>query len=242
MANQFQDDFKEMWQNISQEVNNLNIGSYQLNLKNLDFNNLLSDLKNQFGITRSWWNNLNAEWKSVFRLALEMQPDATPDDNQLKQILQIQKLDCSEKQIGSLEPIKNLKFLQELDISSTNVVNLMPIRNLPNLLRLYCINTNISDLKPLVKLKNLRILHFSMTDVDNLSPLRYLVNLQEINFSETYVKNIRPLRKLKKLKMLSLKETKVSIRAIRRFQRAFPQVSLFYSEPEQRPRKRWWLF
>jgi Leucine-rich repeat (LRR) protein len=221
-------DLNEAWKNVEQNLNNLNLESWQKEWKQL------------FESPNVWWKKLPPEWQQVLKMAVRiLDTKATPTDTQLKQMLALNKLDCSDAPIVSLEPIRNLKNLQEIDFSNTNVVNLEPLQSLPNLLKINASNTQITDLKPLKKLKNLRALNFSMTDVDDLKPLRKLNTLKEIDCHATFIKRLSDLDELDKIQLLNCENTPLKAQQVKRFQRRHPQAQVVFTFPEPRRRRRW---
>lgn len=220
-------DLNDAWKNVEQNLNNLQLEGWQVEWKKL------------FDSPLSWWQKLPLDWQQVLKRAVRIYDEKiVPSDLQLKQMLALVKLDCSDSPIVSLEPLRNLKNLQEIDFSNTNVVNLEPLQNLPNLLKINASNTAITDLKPLKKLKNLRTLNFSMTDVDDLKPLRRLTTLKEIDCHATFIKRLNALDDLDKIQTLNCENTPLAARQVKRFQRKHPQAQVIFTFPEK-PKRRW---
>jgi len=72
---------------------------------------------------RKWWNQLDNNWKNVFKEAINIKSE--PSDDELVKIVNLQTLDCRDNKISDLEPLGDLTNLQEL----------------------YCEGNQISDLK-----------------------------------------------------------------------------------------------
>ncbi|EAY25028.1 leucine-rich repeat domain-containing protein [Microscilla marina] len=219
----FQNDLKAFWQNFNTEINN-SFG--------VDLNKIAADWKNIFKSSQSWWDNLIPEWQEVFRRNIDF--TGRPTEAQLKQIIYLQELDCSNAQLATLTPLSQLKYLQVLDCSSTNILSLEPLQQMTSLLKLSCYNTHVSSLKPLRKLVNMRVLHCSMTDIDRLDYLKGMHLLQELNCNSTYVKTLRPLRKLKKLQLLYCEDARLTDKTVRRFKRRHPECEVFYTPTKER--------
>lgn len=205
MANN--DILQNIWRSISNEIGNIS-----------------AEWKRNFGPARIWWNNLEPKWKSILRQAIDM-VSLEPNEEELAQIVHLQKLDCSETSIINLEPLRQLKYLQELDVSSTNIVDLEPLRMHSYLIHLNCFNTKITSIKPLKNLLNLRSLNLQMTDIETIAPLTRLSQLQELNITSTYVKSLYPIRKLKRMQALYCKNTPLTKRSIRRFRKRHPEAT-----------------
>lgn len=219
----FQNDLKAFWQNFSNEVNS-SFG--------VDLNKIAAEWKNIFKSSQSWWDNLIPEWQEVFRQNVGF--TGRPTEEQLKQIVYLQELDCSNAQLATLNPLRQLKHLQVLDCSSTNILSLEPLNSMTSLLKLSCYNTHVSTLKPLRKLVNMRVLHCSMTDIDRLDYLKGMSHLQELNCNSTYVKTLRPLKKLKKMSLLYCEDARLTDKTVRRFKRRHPECEVFYTPKKER--------
>jgi internalin A len=223
------DDLNRAWKNMETNLNGLNLETLQ------------SDWKRLFESPGQWWQKLSPEWQSVFKSALKIYtPQQKIGDLEMKKILSLTKLDCSDSQIVNLEPLRSLKLLQEIDFSNTNITNLEPLQALPNLLKINASNTQIHDLKPLKKLVSLRSLNISMTDVDDFKPLRKLINLKEIDCHATFVRTLQDLDYVQKIQFLNCENTPLSARAVRRFQKRHPQAQLVFTFPPVK--SYWWKF
>lgn len=225
------------WKELLNDLND----SWKKNIEDSPFwLNLNQEIQKLFENSRSWWNNLTPEWKAVFLAALKIyRPGHEPSDQELKNILMLEQLDCSDASITHLNPLKNIKNLRSLNCSNTGVASLEPLQFSMQLLQLSCSNTQVASLKPLRKLQNLRVLDCSMTDVDNLQPLNQLIHLKELNISATFVKNLKPLYRLQKLKELNCENCPLSNLAVKRFKRKFPGTQIIFTLKEK---KRGWFW
>jgi serine/threonine protein kinase len=108
---------------------------------------------------RQWWNQLDDEWKEVFKKAISV--DSEPTDSELEKIVNLQELNCSFNKISDLEPLHALTNLQVLACHENQISDLQPLHALTKLQKLYCWSNQISDLQPLHALTNLRKLYCS---------------------------------------------------------------------------------
>jgi len=92
----------------------------------------------------------------------------------------LELLDCSETQVSSLLPLKELCGLIILNCKSTNILNLDPIAGFKQLTNLNCENTGVSDLTPLEKLVQLVELELKNTQIFNLDPIQELYRLERL--------------------------------------------------------------
>jgi Leucine-rich repeat (LRR) protein len=106
---------------------------------------------------RTWWNQMDKKWQQIFRNATDIHTKPTDDD--LVTMISLQKLNCSDKEISDLEPLRQLTNLQELSCSNNKISDLESLRPLNNLQELSCSNNKISDLEPLRNLTNLEELN-----------------------------------------------------------------------------------
>jgi hypothetical protein len=142
-----------------------------------------------------WWNQLDDNWKRIFKKAISIKVD--PSYNDLEKILNLQQLYCQENKISDLEPLRPLNNLQVLDCRGNEISTLEPICTLTNLHRLNCSWNKISNLEPLRPLKNLHTLDCSWNEISNLEPLESLKNLDILYCIENEISDLE-LDKFKK--------------------------------------------
>ncbi len=158
---------------------------------------------------RKWWDKLSLDWKSELREQIKISR-ITPTDKQLIKISNISDLFiANNKNIISLEPIKNFTKLKSFYLYKTSVMSLEPLKNLKNLRILYFYDTKISNLKYINKLKKLKYLSFYKTEVDDLDALKELRNIHTIYFQNTKVKDISSLGNMRNLKEIYCHDTEV---------------------------------
>ncbi len=69
-----------------------------------------------------WWNQLDNNWKNVFKDAINI--DGEPTDSDLEQIVNLQELDCYENEISDLEPLRTMTNLRELGCRENQISDL----------------------------------------------------------------------------------------------------------------------
>jgi hypothetical protein len=159
------------------------------------------------GPNRAWWNQLDGEWKRVFRRILDIVRQ--PNDDELEKILTLQELDCSNTHIRNLEPLQNFTNLQKLECYKTQIRSLLPLQHLKTLREVDCWSTQINTLAPLQNLTNLQSLNCNETHIRSLESLQNLVNLQRLSCTGTHIRSLEPLQNLVNLQNLSCGETPI---------------------------------
>ncbi|RKZ52033.1 MAG: hypothetical protein DRR08_28715, partial [Candidatus Parabeggiatoa sp. nov. 2] len=180
---------------------------------------------------RKWWNQLDDNWKKVFKRKISI--DGEPTDSDLEKIVNLHYLDCSENQISDLEPLhanhkklqtlycennqisdleplRAMTNLQTLNCSSNEISDLEPLRAVTNLQTLNCSSNQISDLKPLHANKKLQVLDCRQNKISDLEPLRAFTNLQELVCDENQISDLEPLRAVTNLQILNCEKNQIS--------------------------------
>ena len=157
--------------------------------------------------TRWWWNQLSANWKKVFKRAIAINHE--PNDFELQEIQNLQKLNCDKIKIASLGPVQNLNDLKELSCNQTDIADLAPLESFVNMEVLKCNSTLISDIDILRKLPKLKIFECSNVRIDNIEVLAALQSLENINLRKTDISSLGPLCELEHLKILDCSETQI---------------------------------
>ena len=169
---------------------------------------------------RTWWNQLDDNWKNVFMFNIGKIPiwdkalikafDGEPTDSDLEKIVNLQEFDCHMNQMSDLEPLRALTKLQTLDCSWNKISDLEPLRALTNLQKLLCEYNQLSDLEPLRALMNLQRLDCGGNQLSDLEPLRALTNLQKLLCEDNQLRVLEPLRALMKLSNLWCFQNQIS--------------------------------
>jgi Leucine-rich repeat (LRR) protein/cold shock CspA family protein len=157
---------------------------------------------------RNWWYNLSKDWQDIFKNAISI--SGNPNLSQRFQILNLKYLDCNNKQVKHLGPLRDLKKLEVLNCDNTRITGLEPLEELLNLKEINCSRNNITNLKPISNLENLQYLYCDNTLINSLEPIKNLTNLLEIDCGNTYVNNIKPLYNLTNLLDLWIYHTSIS--------------------------------
>ncbi|MCE2026757.1 leucine-rich repeat domain-containing protein [Sessilibacter corallicola] len=137
-------------------------------------------------------------------------PTKVSELNPLRELANLQHLNCRCTHVCDLSPLSELTNLQVLDCGYTQVSDLSPLSGLSHLQSFDCCGTVVSDLSPLSSLSNLQDLNCSQTEVSDLSPLRGLNKLEVLDCSQTQVVDLSPLSGLSHLRSFSCFFTKVS--------------------------------
>jgi internalin A len=157
--------------------------------------------------SKQWWEQLNEEWRKIFREALDIHHP--PTAHELVEMLELQEIDCSETYVRSLEPLNSLQNLRSLNCYQTPIRSLEPLRDLASLQKLDCWGTQINSLEPLRDLVNLQCVNCNETQVTGLGPLQNAINLEILNCSATNISTLEPLRNLTNLQCLICGETQI---------------------------------
>ena len=163
-----------------------------------------------------WWNSLSPIWKRIFRAKLTLSEKPTLD--QLQDIFNITKLNIlGNREVLSIEPLRQLKKLRFLNISDTKITSLSALENLENLEIIWFRYTSINSLLPLKTLKNLKGLDFDNTEVGDLSPISDLPNLKHLSCAITNVNSLYPLYDMPNLSKLNCTTHLLSNESIEQF-------------------------
>ncbi|MDF1722477.1 MAG: COR domain-containing protein [Minwuia sp.] len=128
----------------------------------------------------------------------------------IKNLQNLQSIDCYGTQVSDLGPLQNIKSLQSINCSYTQVTDLTPLQDLQSLQSIYCYATQVSDLTPLHNLQSLQSIDCSDTQVSDLTPLQNLQSLQSIYCSRSQVSDLTPLQDLQSLQSITCSATQVS--------------------------------
>jgi Leucine-rich repeat (LRR) protein len=190
-------------------INNTEVNSLE-NLKNLPIERIYCDhsLVNRHDIIEfmssrpgtlviyesegilKWWNDLNEDWRKIFRQYLVI--DNQPTKEQLASLANLPEVDLSgNKNINSLSPLSSISNLRILKLNNTTVDSLGPIRDLLNLEVLDISNTPVHTLESIMNLKNLKYLNIENTKIENAQRISF--NQQHpdclILYKSTYLYN-----------------------------------------------------
>lgn len=122
----------------------------------------------------------------------------------------LKKLDLSNNNVKSVEPLKNLTTLKELSVSYSQLENIVGLEKLKNLEILSLDSGEIADISPLTGLEKLKRLYLGRNKINELYPLQGLVNLEDLNISTNNLTDISMLGTLTKLTSLSISNNNIS--------------------------------
>ena len=149
----------------------------------------------------------DANLAAVVREAL----DLTPADaiSQLD-MLRLERLEASRRQITDLTGLKHAVNLRDLSLGENQIRDITPLAGLTLLWSSELYGNNISDISSLATMTNLARLHISRNSVSDLSPLTELINLDDLFLNDNSVSDLSPLAELTHLKYLYLGDNSVS--------------------------------
>lgn len=127
-----------------------------------------------------------------------------------KDVLKIEKLDASDKDIVDLEGIENLTNLKWLDMSGNKVKRLDGLENLTNMEELVLSNNKIVSIKPLKNLKGLRSLDLSINRIKDITALERITKLRVLLLDSNVISDIEPLQELESLVKVDISNNKIS--------------------------------
>lgn len=141
----------------------------------------------------------------------------------LSDVIELEALDASGREIVSLDGIENLRYLTSLrlDYNSNDsddredwtynfIEDLSPLSQLTELEYLFLSSNQVSDLAPIKDLRSLKRLTLNSNQISDLSPLENLTNLSWLTFLFNEVENIEPLKGLTKLSWLIMSNNQIS--------------------------------
>lgn len=136
---------------------------------------------------RNWWDALPIYWKAIFSKQMNLKTEPTTE--QLHQIINMKELDLSGNEyIQNLLPVSRLTNLEKLDISSTEIGTLLALQGMFNLQTLTLKHTFVDDLTPLQDMHGLRELNIEDTPITDLTPLKSDANLEIIWADSTNIR------------------------------------------------------
>ncbi len=155
------------------------------------------------------------------------------DDTILEhEIPELKELDCSSKDISSLEGIEQLTDLEvldlsynnfkafkeltkldklkELDLSGNNLLEITDLKNIQSVTTLRLSDTKFKDFTTVASLENLKVLYLNENSLTDISQLSAMKNLGELYLKNNELSDISPLKNLTNITILSISENKIS--------------------------------
>ena len=123
----------------------------------------LLESNNHDDILCRWWNSMTPGWHKILKNEIGL--SEKPTINDLKKMINIEKLDASHFDLTELAPISMLTNLKKCNLTNTSIINLTPIQSLKKLEELDITFTLITDMSPINDLPNLKILHCKRTHI-----------------------------------------------------------------------------
>ncbi|MEI6677375.1 MAG: DNA translocase FtsK [Mariniphaga sp.] len=184
---------------------------------------------------QDWWRNLDITWKKIFKRTIDI--NHNPDIDEIKDILNIEDIDCSGASIISLEPLQYLHNLRKLNCSNTEVVSLDRIRDLVLIDELDISNTKVKSLKPILHFSNLWVLKCNETPIVNLQGVEGCGSLEYLYCAGTEIKDVDPLIELKNLKLVDCRNTNlINVEPIKHISNILFDDTPYYEQQEMKIR------
>ena len=156
-----------------------------------------------------WWNNLNSEWRAVFRFQVYHELDYHGIDI-ANYMFTVDKLNLNLSGVKTLNGLKHLTQLRELCITNYASTDLSELKHLSKLQKLEFINCDFSSIIPITPIKQVTDLSFENCKVFALDSFQYMKNLKRLQLQCNCITDIRPLKKARQLEFLSLQENPIA--------------------------------
>ncbi len=135
---------------------------------------------------KGWWDSLSPAWQKVFRDAAGT--GVLPTNEELVKITNLDSINVADNnELKDLGPLQRLQKLQVLIASGTGINNLSPLQEHKRIKTLDISNTAVSDISLLPQFSNLTMLKADQSKIQNLEPLLGLRSLKKIYADETGV-------------------------------------------------------
>lgn len=118
-----------------------------------------------------WWRGLPDPWKAALHDANPQINIQRPNSEALSQLISLEEIDLSGKNLRSLRPITRFVKLKKLDISDNPVEELLPLSEVKTLEQVKAKSTQIRDLSALSVCKELKWLDFENSPIDRILPV-----------------------------------------------------------------------
>jgi serpin B len=155
-----------------------------------------------------WWSSLDAQWQAIFKAAIGIRSE--PMEDELVAILSLTKLDCRDKGLTSLEPLRVCTNLQTLDCGGNRLTSLEPLRACTGLQTLDCRVNKLTNLEGLQACPGLQTLNCSFNQLTSLEPLWACTGLWFLDYEENQLTSLEPLRACPGLWFLDCEENQLT--------------------------------
>ncbi len=140
----------------------------------------------------NWWSEVDNYWKNIFSGYVNTD---TLTQETLASIANLTEIDISGKlEITSLEPLRQLQNLQRLNCAKTSITSLEPLTNMVDLQYLDASGTLLESLRGLENARNLRSLKIDRTNVSSLLTLADLESMQYMSCEQSSLEEPRILQ------------------------------------------------
>ena len=156
-----------------------------------------------------WWNNLNSEWRTIFRFQVYPKLDYHGIDI-ANYMFTVEKLNLNLNGIKTLNGLKHLTQLRELCITNYASTDLSELKYLSKLQKLEFVNCDFSSIVPITPIIQVIDLRFENCQVDTLDSFQYLKNLKRLHLQGNCIIDIRPIKKASQLEFLSLQNNPIT--------------------------------
>lgn len=198
-------------------------------------------------ILNRWWNNLDDNWRNVFKDQLGAESKITSEN--LHHLVEQESLHFKDAPVSNLSPLSEFVRLKDLRFSGTAMTSLSPVENIKSLKSLHATNSPIQKIDSLSRLIDLEDLDISNTPIEDVYVIWKLKKLTKFNCAGTQIKRLDALEKLERLeyldcsntnvsklspldylplKTLKCFNTKVSSKAIENFKASHPECNVIY--------------
>ena len=157
-----------------------------------NFENLNQLILDSCGITQ---DNMEAICKCTNLTKLGLHGCLNINDiSKVSNLTKLQRLWIGRTSITSLDPIKELTTLKELDTNyNRNIKSIEPLKNLVNLEGLYCYGCSISDISPLSNLTKLVSLRIADNNIQDIAVISKLTVLKALDASYNHISDATPV-------------------------------------------------
>jgi len=155
-------------------------------------------------IPEYWWNDLEAQWKRVFRIFINGDK-SEPDADDLQNIFSTETIRLAgpkapfpnmQFELTNLSGLKYLRTLSIVIVTHHSIENIEVLRNLTNLKSLFLFNNNIETLTGIEELTELEQLYVQCNQISSLKPIEKLINLKELYISDNRIESLDGLTEM----------------------------------------------
>lgn len=162
-------------------------------------------------------------------LTLHFQGNIVKDLSPLRNLGGLKNLNMAKnKDIESLEPIRNCLALGKLNCYNTGITSLDPIRRMENIYHLDIGYIKISSLDAIRHMKNLSYLNISGNVLTDFSAVSHFRKLRSFYCNTTRMSDIGPVLNMTEIREFSAISTSFSKSDIQRLKKKYPKCAITY--------------